>query len=388
MKKNALQNVLNGVGAALVASACVAAFAVEETTNVKVDVVFNGDDVVGYVDSNGKFHGVADPAKLADGQTQNDDETDDGQTQNDDETDDDGQTQNDDETDDGQTQNDDETDDDGQTQNDVETDDDGQDDPAPIAVAVPTSDLEEADVHPLADPDFLYRVEPNVYDRKAKKWRTCEPTFDDEGGCRVTIRSGEQYFLRLKNMSDEPIVFRLLVDGFNTLSQEVDGEYRFAPEIELDEATAWVASANSECGVAGFYADREKLQNSGSANPAETKGAVPAKKSGEFYKAFVASNKKSLAATRGKMDQAGVIRVGVYRWIDPNAEEEFELAAMPVPEPARRTRGSEGFAKGGGAPIATDAVGETERKLKKKRGEIGEKIAEFTIEYGEPPILR
>lgn len=197
MKKNALQNVLNGVGAALVASACVAAFAVEETTNVKVDVVFNGDDVVGYVDSNGKFHGVA-----------------------------------------------------------------------------------------------------------------------------------------------------------------------------------------------GFYADREKLRKSGSANPAETKGAVSTKKSGEFYKAFVASNKKSLAATRGKMAQAGVIRVGVYRWIDPNAEEEFELAAMPVPEPARHTRGSEGFAKGGGASIATDAVGETERKLKKKRGEIGEKIAEFTIKYGEPPILR
>lgn len=312
MKKNALQNVLNGVGAALVASACVAAFAADETPDVKVDVVFNGDDVVGYVDSNGKFHGVADDAQ--------------------------------------------------------------------IAVAVPVSDLEEADVHPLSDPDFLYRVEPNVYDRKAKKWRTCEPTFDDEGGCRVTIRSGEQYFLRLKNLSDEPIAFRLLVDGFSTLSQEVDGEYRFAPEIELDEATAWVAAANSECGVGGFYADRKKLKESDSANPTETKGAVSAQKSGEFYKAFVASSKNSLAAKRGKTGQAGVIRVGVYRWIDPDAEEELELAAMPVPEPARRTRGSKGL----GPRIATEAGGETERDLKKKRGETGEKIAEFTIEYGEP----
>lgn len=354
MKKNALQNVLNGVGAALVASACVAAVAAEETPDVKVDVRFNGDEVVGYVDSNGKFHGVADSAETADAQTA-DEQTADAQTA------------------DAQT-------DDGQSQNDAQIADDEQDAPAQIAVAVPSSDLEEADVHPLADPDFLYRVEPNVYDRKAKKWRTCEPTFDDEGGCRITIRSGEQYFLRLKNLSDEPIAFRLLVDGFNTLSQEVDGEYRFAPEIELDEATAWVAAAKSECGVGGFYADREKLQNSSSANPAETKGAVPAKKSGEFYKAFVASSKTSLAATRGKTGQAGVIRVGVYRWIDPDAEEELELAAMPVPEPARRTRG----AKRSGTQIATAAVGETERDLKKKRGEIGEKIAEFTIEYGEP----
>ncbi len=362
MKKNALQNVLNVVGVALVASACVAAFAAEETTSVKVDVVFNGDDVVGYIDSNGKFHGVADPAKLDDEQSQNDAQI----------------------ADDGQSPNDAQIADDGQSQNDAQIADDEQDAPAQIAVAVPSSDLEEADVHPLADPDFLYRVEPNVYDRKAKKWRTCEPTFDDEGGCRVTIRSGEQYFLRLKNMSDEPIVFRLLVDGFNTLSQEVDGEYRFAPEIELDEATAWVAAANSECVVAGFYADREKLQKSGSANPAETKGAVSSKTSGEFYKEFVASSKNSLAATRGKTGQAGVIRVGVYRWLDPNAEEELELATIPVPEPARRARGSEDFAKGGGGPIAADAVGETEGDQKKKRGEIGEKIAEFTIEYGEP----
>ena len=106
--------------------------------------------------------------------------------------------------------------------------------------------------HPLAEADCPFPVKL-VIDGQERKgvFRGNEYI--------VPVRKGEVYEIQVENRTKDMVFMRLLVDGLNTLPQELDTKgvrmEVVAPRVNLDEARAWQVNPGTLNAVRGFVTE-------------------------------------------------------------------------------------------------------------------------------------
>lgn len=114
--------------------------------------------------------------------------------------------------------------------------------------------------HPLADPDFPYRV------RVVVNGKEHQPVFSGND-CYVGLSKGDIYQLWVENRSGEAVGMRLLVDGLNTMPESHKADegkamvVEQAARVNLDDANFWLLDPESitdprkkkQWAIAGFF---------------------------------------------------------------------------------------------------------------------------------------
>jgi len=201
----------------------------------------------------------------------------------------------------------------------------------PVTETVEELDQDANGPHPLADRNFQIPVRILVNNKERKG------TFRGNDYI-VKLRKGEKYAVQVANNTNDRVMMRLLIDGLNTLPQEIEeakgiATEEVAPRVSLGEARHWVLDPNKRFSVKGFV-----------------------NKTGEqgIYREFVVVDAdESLAARKSFTDQVGLITVAFYQ--DKN-----------------RTRGAAGTQQGA----------EVQQDLTVRQGtECGKMIAVVNIRY-------
>lgn len=102
--------------------------------------------------------------------------------------------------------------------------------------AIEKLDAESHRPHPLADPNFPYRVSIWVEGRERRGSFQGNEYF-------VPLSQGERYELRVENRTSKVVELRLLVDGLNTLPERLGAKgvqtIAWAQPVALETASAW-----------------------------------------------------------------------------------------------------------------------------------------------------
>ncbi len=167
----------------------------------------------------------------------------------------------------------------------------GSGDPQDLAVI--TLDDRAKGPHPLADPNFPFRVAIKVGGQE----RSGTVQGNDYV---VTLDKGEVYELSVENRSGELVLMRLLVDGLNTLPQPVRDEekglatFEVAARVNLDEARHWILdpAQNERFAIRGFVTEAGTL--------------------GKLRQFVVVDAAQSAAARKQFTDQVGLITAAFY----------------------------------------------------------------------------
>ena len=145
--------------------------------------------------------------------------------------------------------------------------------------------------HPLADPNFPYRVRLKVNGEERKGVLRGNDWF-------IPLRKGEVYEINVENLSGRPVLMRLLVDGLNTLpeKQQTKGitTMLVAPRVNLDKARHWILDPS----VAKLFAIRGFVTETGAG--------------GRLREFLVTDADQSLAARQKFTDQVGLITAAFY----------------------------------------------------------------------------
>jgi len=175
--------------------------------------------------------------------------------------------------------------------------------------------------HPMLNPNFPFAVEIHIKGSDGQFTRRDGQVKGND--YYVTLRRGEVYRIYIVNRTThkEGAFLRLLVDGLNTLPQEMnsrakgfvveptEGELTVAPRVNLTEARAWYLGP----------ADQEA---SGKVNPARYCIRGFYKKTGDAgaYDEFVVADAPdSAAARKGYTEQIGLITAALYSPTNPRA---------------------------------------------------------------------
>ncbi len=223
--------------------------------------------------------------------------------------------------------------------------------------------------HPLADPQFPYRVALLVNDEPEPR----QPSISDDGrDAFVPLTSGDRYAIHIENRSGQPVFMRLLVDGLNTLPDYArlkldpdDNTYFTAVKfrtggpqssqyVTLDTARAWYCAAGTAdqprvFGVRGFFSEISK-DSSG----------TPGNASLRLFEVTDAAN--SEAYLKGFPQQIGMITAAFYRPV-----HKTKLSASPFPRYGTKL-----------GELASENV-----EVYSGQEALGELIAAVTIRYGE-----
>jgi len=154
--------------------------------------------------------------------------------------------------------------------------------------------------HPLADPNFPYRVQIKVGGKE------CTPRFEGND-CIVQLSKGETYEIWVENRTSQLVLMRLLVDGLNTLPQKDTakgaGTYAVAKRVNLGEARPWVLDPKDpDTPTPGIWAVRGFVTEIG--------------EKGKLREFMVVDAQESLAARRKFTDQIGLITAAFYVYVD------------------------------------------------------------------------
>ena len=163
---------------------------------------------------------------------------------------------------------------------------------APVDAIIQHADQQAKGPHPLADPEFPYRVKIMVGGRE----RT--GVFDGND-MYVPLNKGEQFEIWIENRSGKLTLMRLLVDGLNTLPEKESTRgvqtLLVAHRVNLADARHWVLdpSVSNRYAVRGFFTSVETAAK---------------------YRAFkVVDAGQSLASRQKFTDQLGIITAAFYR---------------------------------------------------------------------------
>lgn len=207
-------------------------------------------------------------------------------------------------------------------------------------------DRDSQKTHPMLDPNFPHPVRIMVGNQERKGVFRGNDLF-------VPLKKGEVYCIHIENRTSAKVLMRLLVDGRNTLPEEVKSkgvhvekrkpEPRFeaAQTVNLAEARHWHLEPNKAYSVAGFYS---KLGADGT------------------YREFtVADAPDSLTARERFGEDLGLITAAFYA-------------------PKGTARGPAG--------LMTELGEERKQKLRMYAAtEVGELLAVVHIRYVEPDVL-
>lgn len=220
----------------------------------------------------------------------------------------------------------------------------------PVAAQHPV--LEVAPRHPLSDPTFRYQVRIGVKGADGR-YRVREPSFRGQE-CLVRLQRSEVFRIQIKNLSNQEVFARVLVDGLNTLPEKsqtkfalveaTEGETRRqAQPVNLAEARAWGPfSPQTEYQISGFF-----LRVGADA----------------VYDEFqVVDASRSLAADAGYTQQLGLITVAFYQ---PRKKQ-------PPPVAGSRSLG-----------VGRGDRYQTQTEMYSGPNEPGPLLATVTIRYGE-----
>ena len=173
--------------------------------------------------------------------------------------------------------------------------------------------------HPLSDPRFPYRVSVRVDGRD-------RPATFRENRMHVRLSNGEVYEIWVENRTPRPVIMRLLVDGLNTLPQEIPVKgvrtMEVAPRVNLDEARFWILdpSAARRWAVRGF------VTKTGS--------------EGRLLEFKVVDAAQSLAARKQFTEQIGLITAAFYDAHEKKTSENSVGAPAPGAQgPGHHRRG-------------------------------------------------
>jgi len=126
----------------------------------------------------------------------------------------------------------------------------------PDALALMDRDSEKT--HPMLNPDFPYPVRIMVGDEQRKGVFRGNDLF-------VPLRKGEVYWIHVENRTSAKVLMRLLVDGRNTLPEEIKSKevhvekrkpeprLEAAQAVNLAEARHWHLETNKAYRVDGFF---------------------------------------------------------------------------------------------------------------------------------------
>jgi hypothetical protein len=173
----------------------------------------------------------------------------------------------------------------------VDNEPSAEDDTDPVTETVEELEQESNGPHPLADPNFKLPVRILVNNKERKGVLRGNDYI-------VKLRKGEKYAVQVANNTNDRVMMRLMIDGLNTLPQEIEeakgiATEEVAPRVNLGEARHWVLDANKRFAVKGFV-----------------------NKTGEqgIYREFVVVDAdESLAARKSFTDQVGLITVAFYQ---------------------------------------------------------------------------
>ena len=155
------------------------------------------------------------------------------------------------------------------------------------------------DPNPLTDPTFPFGVHIMV---KGKERRPVVKGND----VYVGLNQGEEYTVNIENMSGQPVILKLLIDGLNT-RLEIPEEKGITTtvmgmRVGLEEARGWLLNP------ADFKPGQRPIYGIPGFEEAERVGATPG-----TWRAFtVVDSAKSLAARQNYSDQLGLITAAFY----------------------------------------------------------------------------
>ncbi len=167
--------------------------------------------------------------------------------------------------------------------------------------------------HPLNRANYAYPILFGVKsDSGSNDYYERPLTFNDAQECHLELKDGETYRIYFKNNTPEAVCVRVLVDGLNTLSQEVNGVYQFAPCLSLDKARHYVVNGNEFVMIQGFFGEGEYLSET---DKKQLNDLGQEMTKGQFYRPFIVSRSDdSLAKRKGHDEEIGTISIGVYRY--------------------------------------------------------------------------
>ena len=190
---------------------------------------------------------------------------------------------------------------------------------------------ERTQLHPMADPNCPFKVAFETRPAGSNRSYTFRNCTIEGNQCFLVVNQGEEYAIRIRNESSNPIFARILVDGLNTLSQPMtmiakgafveevgngatggnggqnaigntnagttSGTYQLAPRVDLDSARPWILRPNGSYQIAGFVDANMQAD--------------------ALYRFQVVDADESVAARANYTDQIGTITIAFFEATQP-----------------------------------------------------------------------